>query len=95
VKGYTDDIYNRSTTLAKAIRSGLRAKGLPQANYYTSTGIKVRSDMGTLNLSDVPVVEVELGNMKNASDARRMKSSAGRDQYAAGLVAGIRVYLGK
>ena len=40
------------------------------------------------------MVEVELGNMKNSSDARRMKSATGRDRYAKGLVAGIRVYLG-
>ena len=36
---------------------------------------------------------VELGNMKNAGDAGRMKSSTGRDRYAAGLVAGIRIFL--
>ena len=46
-------------------------------------------------MSNVPVVMVELGNMKNASDARRMTSSAGRTTYAAGLVAGIRAYLGR
>jgi N-acetylmuramoyl-L-alanine amidase len=95
VRGYTDDIYSRSATLAKAVRAGLRAKGVPQANYYTSTGIKVRNDMGTLNLSDVPVVEVELGNMKNRSDARRMTTTAGQNRYAAGLVQGIRTFLGK
>jgi N-acetylmuramoyl-L-alanine amidase len=95
IKGYTDDIYNRSTTLAKAVRAGLRAKGIPQANYYTPTGIKVRRDMGTLNLSDVPVVEVELGNMKNPSDARRMTTITGRNRYADGLVRGIRIFLGK
>ena len=44
-------------------------------------------------MSDVPVVMVELGNMKNASDARRMTSPSGRAQYARGLVAGIRAYL--
>lgn len=95
VKGYTDDIYSASAVLAKAVRTGLRAAGLPQANYYTTSGIKVRTDMGTLNLSDVPVVEVELGNMKNPSDSRRMRSLAGRAQYADGLLRGIRVYLGK
>jgi N-acetylmuramoyl-L-alanine amidase len=95
VTGYTDDIYSSSSRLAKAMRSGLLATGLPMANYYTTTGIKVRSDLGTLNLSNVPAVELELGNMKNASDARRMKSLAGRAQYAAGVVAGIRVYLGR
>jgi N-acetylmuramoyl-L-alanine amidase len=46
-------------------------------------------------MSDVPVVMVELGNMKNYGDALRMTSTTGRDRYAAGLVAGIRRYLGR
>ncbi len=95
IAGYTDDIWSASARLARAMRNGLLATGLPVANYYTTTGIKTRSDLGTLNLSDVPAVIVELGNMKNASDARRMKSTSGRDRYAAGLVAGIRAYLGR
>jgi N-acetylmuramoyl-L-alanine amidase len=95
VTGYTDDIYASSARLARSMRSGLLATGLPIANYYTTTGIKVRNDLGTLNLSNVPAVELELGNMKNTSDARRMTSMTGRSLYAAGVVAGIRVYLGR
>ena len=93
VRGYTDDIVSRSAILARAVRSGLKGAGLPVANYYATAGIVTRIDLGTLNMSDVPVVEVELGNMKNASDAARMTSAAGRDRYALGLVAGIRAYL--
>ena len=95
IKGYTDDITARSSTLAGAIRQGLIAHGLPIANYYGVNGIKTRTDLGTLNMSDVPVVMVELGNMKNTADAGRMTSSTGRDRYAAGLVDGIRVFLGR
>lgn len=95
VRGYTEDIIDSSKALARALRAGLLAESLPIANYYTQTGIKARRDLATLTLSDVPAVMLELGNMKNASDARRMKSSAGRDRYAAGIVAGIRLYLGQ
>lgn len=95
VRGYTDDILSRSATLARAVRTGLLGAGLPIANYYARNGIVTRTDLGTLNMSDVPVVEVELGNMKNSSDASRMKSSTGRDRYAKGIVSGIRVYLGR
>jgi len=93
VRGYTDDIYSRSATLATAVRAGLLRAGLPIANYYTTTGIRTRTDFATFNLSDIPTVMVELGNMKNAGDAGRMKSSTGRDRYASGLVAGIRIFL--
>lgn len=95
VAGYTDDIVGRSAALARAMRAGLLGAGLRLANYYTSTGIRKRTDFATFNLSDIPVVMVELGNMKNAGDARRMRSSTGRDRYAAGIVAGIRRYLGR
>jgi N-acetylmuramoyl-L-alanine amidase len=95
VAGWTDDIDGRSLRLAKAIRAGMLATRLPIANYYTETGIRKRTDLGSLNWSDVPAVLVELGNMRNPSDARRMTSPTGRDRYASGLVAGIRRYLGR
>ena len=95
VRGYTNDILARSATLASAIRRGLIRGGIPMANYYARNGIVTRTDLGGLNMSDVPVVMVELGNMKNGGDAARMASATGRDRYAAGLVAGIRIYLGR
>lgn len=95
VRGYTDDILARSATLASAVRKGLLSAGLRIANYASTNGLASRIDMGTLNMSNVPVVMVELGNMKNSGDASRMKSATGRDRYAAGLVAGIRSYLGR
>lgn len=95
VKGYTDDIVTGSASLAVALRRGLVGAGLPVANYYATNGIKTRTDLGTLNWSDVPAVMVELGNMKNSTDAARMASSSGRARYADGIVAGIRRYLGR
>ena len=95
VRGYTDDILTRSKTLALAIRRGLLDTGLPMANYYATNGVVSRTDLGTLNMSNVPAVMVELGNMKNRTDAARMTSAPGRDRYAAGLVAGIRIFLGR
>ncbi len=95
VPGYTDDILASSSALALAMRTGLVGSGLKIANYYATSGIKRRTDLGTLNMSDVPAVMVELGNMKNASDAKRMTTTTGRAQYARGLVAGIRAYLGR
>lgn len=95
VAGWTDDIYVESGALAVDIREGLKGAGLTIANYYATNGLKTRTDLGTLNWSDVPVVEIELGNMKNATDAARMSSRQGRTQYANGIVYGIRRYLGR
>jgi len=77
------------------MRAGLLDAGLSIGNYYATTGIKTRTDLGTLNWSDVPAVMVELGNMKNSGDAALMTTSTGRARYADGLVAGIRRFLGR
>jgi N-acetylmuramoyl-L-alanine amidase len=95
VRGYTDDIRTESGVLARAMRSGLMDAGLTVANYYARNGLITRTDLGTLNWSDVPIVMIELGNMKNATDAARMTSRTGRTQYASGIVFGIRRYLGR
>lgn len=92
---WTHDIYRPSRRLALAVRAALRERGLPVANYTAGgDGLDFRGDLGTLNLSDVPAVIVELGNMRSRSDARRMTSSGGRQRYAAALVTAIRSRLG-
>ncbi len=95
VKGYTDDIYSSSGKLATAVRAGLLKSHLSVANYYATNGIKNRTDFATFNFSDIPTVMVELGNMKNSADAGLMTRLTGQNRYADGLVAGIRIYLGR
>ncbi|HKG57123.1 MAG TPA: N-acetylmuramoyl-L-alanine amidase [Candidatus Limnocylindrales bacterium] len=95
VAGYTDDIVTSSARLAYNVRDGLKASGYTVANYYGTNGLKVRTDLGTLNMSDVPAIMVELGNMKNSTDAGRMTTWSGRDHYAAALVGGLRRFLGR
>jgi N-acetylmuramoyl-L-alanine amidase len=52
-----------------------------------------RSDLGGLNLSDVPKVLFEAGNMRNATDAALLESSGFRQQAAWALAAGLAQYL--
>jgi N-acetylmuramoyl-L-alanine amidase len=93
-RGWTHDVFRPSRLLALDLRSALRTGGFARANYVAGgDGLDVRGDLGTLNLSDVPVAMVELGNMRNAREARRMHSAPGRAAYAAALVAGVRRYL--
>ena len=92
--GWTDDIARPSMALARSVRSGLVRSGVPVANYVAGgDGIDVRSDLATLNLSDVPTVMVELGNMRDPRDARRMTTARGRAAYASALVSGVRRFL--
>lgn len=91
---WTTDIAGRSLRLAKSLRAGLTHVGVPRSTYVgRGTGLAVRSDLGTLNKCDVPVAMVEVGNMRNAADARRMTSRSGRATYARAVVRGIRAYL--
>lgn len=94
LEGWTDDIARPSMRLALDLRAALGRARFPRANYIAGgDGLDVRSDLGTLNLSDVPVAMVELGNMRNAGEARRMRSRVGRARYARALVGGITRYL--
>lgn len=92
--GWTDDIARPSMALARDVRAGLVRAGVPVATYVAGgDGLDVRADLGTLNLSDVPTVMVELGNMRHPADARRMTTPRGRAAYAAALLTGIRRFL--
>jgi N-acetylmuramoyl-L-alanine amidase len=91
-RGYTDDIYAASRRLGLAMRSGMIAGGISLSNYI-SHGWSVRGDQGTLNMSDIPTIIVETGNMRNVRDAALEVSSAGRQRYALALLRGIRLYL--
>ena len=92
--GWTAGIAPESAVLARDVVRGLKRSGLPVANYVAGgDGIDVRGDLATLNLSRIPVVMVELGNMRNRAEARRMTSRRGRATYAAGLVRGVRRHL--
>lgn len=91
--GWTDDIARPSLRLAREVRAALLAAGVETSTYRGSDGIDVRGDLGTLNLSDVPTVMVELGNMRDAGDAALMTSRSGRRGYAEALVAAVLRYL--
>lgn len=87
--GWTDDISGRSSRLARRVRAGLRGAGVVPSTAYGGDGLDVRRDLGTLNAADVPTVLVELGNMRNARDARCMTSAVCRERYARGVAAGL------
>jgi N-acetylmuramoyl-L-alanine amidase len=93
---WTTDIARPSLRLAKALRSGFDALGIPRSSYVGGgSALSIRPDLATLNLSDVPVAMLEVGNMRNGSDAHRMTTKAGRVRYARAVVRGIRAYLGR
>ncbi|GGQ16100.1 N-acetylmuramoyl-L-alanine amidase family protein [Streptomyces roseolilacinus] len=71
-----------------------RATGSAPANYLGGgTGLDVRKDLGGLNLSTVPKVFVECGNMRDPQDAASLSDAAWRQRAAQGIANGVSTYL--
>ncbi|MFD8936202.1 N-acetylmuramoyl-L-alanine amidase [Streptomyces sp. NPDC059578] len=70
------------------------ATGSEPANYLGGgSGIDVRDDLGGLNLSRVPKVFIECGNMRDPQDAARLTDGAWREKAARGIAEGIMSFL--
>ncbi|GAA3536932.1 N-acetylmuramoyl-L-alanine amidase family protein [Nocardioides daeguensis] len=83
-----------STSFGRTVRGALHDRGFRDATYTAGgRGFTYRSDLATLNLSEVPTAMVELGNMRSAADARVMASAKGQRRYAAALAAAVRRHL--
>jgi N-acetylmuramoyl-L-alanine amidase len=74
-------------------RSLASSSGLTVANYVGRNGYYYRDDLAGLNLSKSPTAFLELGNMRNGSDAAKQSSAAGRGRIAAAIAHGILAYL--
>jgi N-acetylmuramoyl-L-alanine amidase len=80
----------RSNALSQALHGTFMSEsGLTPSTYIGTDGYETRSDLAGLNLSTVPKILVECGNMKNPADDALMESSAGRARLAAAIADGI------
>jgi len=94
VAGLTDDIAAPSKRLARDLRKTYaRATGLPLATSAGNNGLHARDDIGGLNLSDVPKVLIETGNMRNARDAALLTSAHFQWREARGIADGLTRFL--
>ena len=85
-----------SGRLAVDIRNAYhRITGEPYSDYVGTRGLDVRTDLGGLNLSTVPKVFIECGNMRNAADAARLTSPRFRERVAVALAAGFTAFLNR
>ena len=71
----------------------LAATGEPVSDYTGVDGIVPRADLGGLDLSTVPKVLIECGNMQNSGDASVMEDVGWRQQASVGLADGITAFL--
>lgn len=74
----------------------VRNTGSAPSNYVGGgTGLVTRKDLGGLNLSTVPKVFIECGNMRDSEDAALLTSGAWRQKAAQGISEGIVGFLRK
>jgi N-acetylmuramoyl-L-alanine amidase len=73
------------------------ATGSEPAGYLgravAETGLVTRGDLGGLNLSRVPKVFLECGNMRDPREARHLTDPAWRERAARGIADGLTAYL--
>ncbi|MEU9126522.1 N-acetylmuramoyl-L-alanine amidase [Kitasatospora sp. NPDC048540] len=93
-KADTSAIVEPSHRLGVLLRDTFKAAtGEPFADYIGKQGLDTRTDLGGLNLSTVPKVFIECGNMRNAGDAGRMTDPQWRQRAAQGIADALTTYL--
>ncbi|HEX3476926.1 MAG TPA: N-acetylmuramoyl-L-alanine amidase [Kofleriaceae bacterium] len=94
IAGLTTTIVKPSLRLAIDLRAAYGAgTGMPRADYIAQDGLDQRSDLGGLDLSKVPKVFIETGNMTNPTDAAKLEDAGFREQAAKAIAAGIERFL--
>lgn len=80
---------------SEAMRDSFKAAGFTPANYAgVNDGLQTRSDIAGVNLTKVPDVFIEMGNLSNPTEAKTLASKEGQVKYALAISNGIVRYLG-
>ena len=88
--GPNDTVITASQRLGDDVRQAMLAgTAMPVSDYTGVDGIMPRDDLAGLNLTTVPKVLIECGNMPSAADAAYLASRAGQRQIAKALEAAI------
>ena len=74
-------------------RTFLAGTRMPVSNYDGVAGFQPRDDLAGLNLTTMPKVLIEVGNMRNATDAAMMVSTGFQRRAARAMAAAIITFL--
>lgn len=78
-----------SRELARHLLDRLAGAGLAPSSSYPGA-LSERSDLATLNFSEVPAVLLELAEMRNPGEAAVVVTEEGRQRYAEAVAGGVR-----
>ncbi|RBQ17840.1 N-acetylmuramoyl-L-alanine amidase [Spongiactinospora rosea] len=94
IGGPVDPVVGDSRKLGIAVRDAFRTgTGLPYSTYIGSKALDFRNDLGGLNLSTVPKIFLECGNMRNSAEAAKFRAAAFRQKIAESIATGMQRYL--
>lgn len=92
--GPNDKVIRASLQFGTDVRAALlRYTSMPQSDYDGRDGVIFRDDLAGLNLTTVPKVLVECGNMPNATDAKMLTTPRFQRQLARAFTAAIIAFL--
>jgi N-acetylmuramoyl-L-alanine amidase len=92
--GPNDRVIDASAAFGRILRERYGAlTGMPLSTYDGVDGIADRDDLAGLNLTSVPKVLIECGNMRNATDAALLVSSSFQQLAAKAFTQAITQYL--
>jgi N-acetylmuramoyl-L-alanine amidase len=92
--GPNDKVIAASAEFADDLRAAmLTSTPLPISNYDGVDGIQPRDNLAGLNLTQVPMVLIEVGNMRNATDAALQITPAFQQEVARAILAAIVKFL--
>jgi N-acetylmuramoyl-L-alanine amidase len=93
IPGHNAKIVPASDRLGLALRDAFhRGTGTPYSSYVGKSALNQRDDLGGLNLSTVPKVFIECGNMRNPGDAANLVNPQFRQKIAESLARGFEDY---
>jgi N-acetylmuramoyl-L-alanine amidase len=92
--GTNDAVITSSARFGAVLRSAYAAgTPMPVSDYYGVDGIEYRNDLAGLNLTSVPKVLIECGNMRNAADAALLSTTEFQRTAAHAIATAIRHFL--
>jgi N-acetylmuramoyl-L-alanine amidase len=92
--GPNDGVIGASQAFALDVRGAFgQITGMPVSTYDGANGLVLRDDLAGLNLTTVPKVLIECGNMRNATDAVLLTSTDFQERAGLALAEAITTYL--
>jgi N-acetylmuramoyl-L-alanine amidase len=92
--GPNDGVIGASATFGSVLRDTFASDtAMPVSDYDSVDGIQPRNDLAGLNLTTVPKVLIECGNMQNGADATLLETPEFQQEAAFAMASAITQYL--